>query len=126
MMALYADASHTIPLPNPVVADADGRREKIEQRTSERRETEVQHRREEKRIAFLDEYADTLEKADRRQRFLQNLRRTSDGNQSRSMAEFMQWSEAHTISLRESCSASAVDQAVAESELWSLAKVGVP
>jgi hypothetical protein len=97
------------------------RREKIEQRTAERRQTEVQHRLEEKRIAFLDEYADMLEKADRRQRFLQNLRHTSDGNQSRSMSEFMQWLEAHVISLRESCTASAVDQAVTESELWSLA-----
>jgi erythromycin esterase-like protein len=99
-------------------------REKIEQRTSERRETEVQHRREEKRIAFLDEYADTLEKADKRQRFLQNLQRIGNGNRSQSMAEFMQWTEAHIISLRENCSASAVDQAVTESELWSLATTG--
>jgi hypothetical protein len=94
------------------------RREKIEQLTAERRETEVQHRLEEKRIAFLDEYADTLEKADKRQRLLQNLRRTSDGNQSQSMAEFVRWSEAHIISLRASCSASVMDRDVAESELW--------
>jgi hypothetical protein len=37
------------------------------------------------------------------------------------MAEFMQWTEAHIISLRESCSASAVDRAITESELWSFA-----
>jgi hypothetical protein len=62
-----------------------------------------------------------LEKADRRQRFLQNLRHTSDGNQSRSMAAFMQWLEAHIISLRESCSAAAFETDLAECELWSLA-----
>jgi hypothetical protein len=59
-----------------------------------------------------------LEKADKMQRLLQNARRTSDGNRSQSMAEFMQWSETHIISLRESCSAPAMDRDVAESELW--------
>jgi hypothetical protein len=94
------------------------RREKIEQLTAERRVTEVQHRLEEKRIAFLEEYADTLEKADKLQRFLENVRRTRNGHQSRNMAAFMQSSEAHILSLRERCSAAAVDQAVTESELW--------
>jgi hypothetical protein len=110
---LWADtASHPVESRVDEVASAavghaeviSARHDKIEQRTSERRETEVQHRLEEKRIAFLDEYADTLEKADRRERLLQNLRRSGDGHQSQKMAEFMQWSEAHVISLRESCS----------------------
>jgi uncharacterized protein YqeY len=96
------------------------RREKIEQLTAERRETEVQHRLEEKRIAFLEGYADTLEKADRLQRFVQNVRRTGDGNPSQGMAEFMQWSQAHIIGLRASCGASAVNRAVSESELRGL------
>jgi hypothetical protein len=127
LQRIWADtASHRVESRVDEVASAaighaqamTARREKIEQRTAGRRETEVQQRLEKKRIAFLDEYADTLEKADRLQRFLQNLRRTSDGNQSQSMAKFMQWTEAHIISLRESCSASAVDRAVTESELW--------
>jgi hypothetical protein len=95
------------------------RREKIEQLTAERRETEVQHRLEEKRIAFLDEYADTLEKADKLQRFLQNVRRTDHGQQSKEMFAFLKWSDSHVVSLRESCSASAVERDVTESELWS-------
>jgi erythromycin esterase-like protein len=94
------------------------RREKIEQRTSERRETEVQHRLEEKRIAFLDNYADTLDRADKRQRFLQNLRRASDGKQSQSMAEFMRWSEAHIEALRAACDAPALERDLAVSGLW--------
>jgi hypothetical protein len=130
---IWADtASHPVESQVDEVAIAavghakaiNARREKIEQRTAGRRETEVQHRLEEKRIALLDEYADRLEKVDKRQRLLQYLRRTSDGKQSQSMADFMQWSEAHIISLRERCSASAVDQAVIESELWSSANTG--
>jgi hypothetical protein len=127
LQRLWADtASHPVESRVGEVASAAighaqviaARREKIEQRTAERRETEVQHRLEEKRIAFLDEHADSLEKAARRERLLQHLRRTGNGNRSQSMAEFMQWTEAHIISLRASCSALAMDRDVAESELW--------
>ena len=123
---LWADtASHRVESRVDEVANAaighaqvqSSRREKIEQRTAERRETEVLHRLEEKRIAFLDEYADTLEKADKLQRFLQNVRRRGNGHQSKEMLAFLKWANSHVASLREDCSAPAVDQDVTESEL---------
>jgi hypothetical protein len=76
-----------------------------------------QHRR---RVAFFKERAAMFEDADRLDRFLQHIRETND-YPSIKMHEFLKWAGAYISDLRQKCSAPAVDDELADSELWSLA-----
>jgi hypothetical protein len=100
------------------------RRQQIEARTAERRETEqrLQQRDTEtdlqsRRVAFFKERAAMLAEAERLDRVLQHIRETND-YPSIKMHEFLKWAEAYIGDLRQRCSAPAVDDELAESELW--------
>jgi hypothetical protein len=73
---------------------------------------------ERKRVEFLMERTDIFEEAERLSRFLAHMRRTSRADRSGKMQEFLKWGNAHIASLRQSCTADAVDDDVAESDLW--------
>ena len=61
-----------------------------------------------------------LEESARFDHVLQHIRETND-YPSINMLEFLKWAEAYISDLRQRCSAPAVDEELAESELWSLA-----
>ena len=101
-------------------------RERIEQRTAGRRETEQQIRQRDteadlqsRRAAFLKERAGMLEEAERLDRFLRHVRQTND-YPSIKMHEFLKWADAYVSELRQRCSAPAIDDELAEGDLWSL------
>jgi hypothetical protein len=100
------------------------RHQRIEARTAERRETEQQLQQRDtetdlqsRRIAFIKRYAAMLEEAERFDRVLRHIRETND-YPSNKMLEFLKWAEAYISDLRQRCSAPAVDDELAESELW--------
>jgi hypothetical protein len=99
-------------------------RERIEQRTAGSRETEQQLRQRDteadlqsRRAAFLKERAGMLEEAERLDRFLRHVRQTND-YPSIKMHEFLKWAEAYVSELRQRCGALAVDEELAEGDLW--------
>jgi hypothetical protein len=103
------------------------RRQRIEARTAERRETEQQLRQRDtetdlqsRRIAFVKRYAAMLEEAERFDRVVRHIRETND-YPSIKMHEFLTWSEAYISDLRQRCSAPAVDDELAEIDRWGSA-----
>jgi len=100
------------------------RRQQIEAGTAGRRETEQQLRQRDReadlqsrRAAFLKERAGMLEEAERLDRFLRHVRQTND-YPSINMHEFLKWAEAYVSDLRQRCGALAVDEELAEGDLW--------
>ena len=66
-------------------------------------------------------FAAMLEESARFDHVLQHIRETND-YPSINMLEFLKWAEAYISDLRQRCSAPAVDEELAESELWSLVR----
>jgi hypothetical protein len=100
------------------------RHQRVEARTAERRETEQQLQQRDtetdlqgRRVAFFKRYAAMLEEAERFDRVLQHIGETND-YPSINMLEFLKWAEAYITDLRQRCNAAAVDDELAESELW--------